>query len=101
MSTGGSSQLKPKRDRKPRADKTTREKNATDRVKDSFGDEFVEKLQLHWSFLDTRDRDADIADGVLMGLVGLGLSENEIRSIICVGGYRIARLRERIKLGPD
>ena len=36
-------------------------------------------------------------DGMLIGLIGQGLSEQEIRSFIPVGGYKMARLRNEIK----
>ena len=36
-------------------------------------------------------------DGMLIGLIGQGLSEQEIRSFIPVGGYKMARLRSEMK----
>jgi hypothetical protein len=100
-STGGSSRLKPHRDRQSR--QTVEEKNQSAKVRaiEKYGAIFISGLQQHWSFLDTDDNEAEIADGIIMGLIVMGMSNIEIRNTIKIGGHRLQRLRNRIKLGED
>ena len=64
---------------------------------DVCGKEKIKKIQDHWENLATHCHevgcDSDIGDGILLCLSKIGLSDKEIRSILKVGGSRLAWLR--------
>ena len=75
--------MKPTRERKPRQTVAELNAKANERALHKLGEYRVESIKTQWSFLDTDGRDSEIADGFLIGLIGLGLSEVETVRLHC------------------
>ena len=101
MSTGGSAALKPKRQRKPR--KTAKEKTASAaaRAIEKYGEETINGLKENWQILQSLDSNSEETKGFLISMIAMGMSQIEIRSIIPVGGYKVAALQKRVALGDN
>jgi hypothetical protein len=70
--------------------------SAKQRVMEKLGSqEQVSEVQESWTKLKTKrgERDWEKANGIILNLIDVGLSEIEIRSILPVGSSRIQRLR--------
>ena len=101
MSTGGSAALKPKRQRKPR--KTAKEKTASAaaRAIKKYGEETINSLKENWQILQSLDSNSEETKGFLISMIVMGMSQIEIRSVIPVGGYKVAALQKRVALGDN
>ena len=101
MSTGGSAALKPKRQRKPR--KTAKEKTASAaaRAIKKYGEETINSLKENWQILQSLDSNSEETKGFLISMIVMGMSQIEIRSVIPVGGYKVAALQKRVALGDS
>lgn len=99
MSSGGSAALRPKRQRKPRKSNEEKRASAEKRVIERYGAETVNGLRENWQILNALDGDSEEAKGFIISMISMGMSQIEIRSIIPVGGYRVAAWQKRVALG--
>ena len=95
---GGSGQTVLQRNRKP---PTNRKDNALKRVTEKLGEQTLAKMREDWAMMETgaAGREWETSDGIVINLIQSGFSEMEIRAIIPVGGYKIGRLRDVLKVG--
>ena len=99
--SGGSQQRRITRKRKPRQSLEEKNRQAFERAEKKLGKESLEAIRESWKALNTGfgQVDAEKGNGLIIGLLDVGLSQIEIRNAINCGGGRIDRMRHRIPAG--
>jgi len=89
-----------KKRRRSRISKTAPIKNADALIRavQKLGSKPARKIKRLWESLDTKagGTDWEKGNGILLVLINIGLSFNEIRQLLGVGGYRLARLNNYV-----
>jgi hypothetical protein len=72
--------------------------NALKSVTEKIGESAIAKLQTDWGNLKTNHGESEweLADGMLITLLRQGLSQIQIKSVLPVGGARIARIQKAL-----
>ena len=92
---GGYDLVKVGRKRKKQTKEEQFEK-AEKRAKEKLGSEEIDKMKQEFGKISETER-----DGMITTLIAAGLSQLEIKAVLGVGGYRVARLQKRSKLTEE